>query len=117
MRKRDARDFMPVIVAKRLVEQTEQAGFVVMKKPPSGGAMSRPFMRDERFIWLAHYESAHRRIGRANQVADKLVFDAEAILWRHAHRRHAEEGAVGDPRHEFVGVVLPLAAVESAERT
>lgn len=40
-----ADDIMAEIVAHRLVEHLERAGFVVMKKPPSGGgaAMGRGF--------------------------------------------------------------------------
>ncbi len=35
----DAGEFMAAIVAKRLVERPQRAGFVVMKRPPiSGGA-------------------------------------------------------------------------------
>jgi hypothetical protein len=37
-RKHDAGEFMAAIVAKRLVEHLDRAGFVVMKKPPSVGA-------------------------------------------------------------------------------
>jgi hypothetical protein len=37
-RKHDADEFMTAIVAKRLVEHLDRAGFVVMKKPPSVGA-------------------------------------------------------------------------------
>ncbi len=36
-RKHDADDFMARIVAKRLVEYLDGAGFVVMKKPPVPG--------------------------------------------------------------------------------
>jgi hypothetical protein len=34
----DAAEMMAAIVAKRLVELLERSGFVVMKKPPIGGA-------------------------------------------------------------------------------
>jgi hypothetical protein len=37
-RKRDSREIMARIVARRLVEHLERAGFVVMKKPPVDGA-------------------------------------------------------------------------------
>jgi hypothetical protein len=37
-RKHDAGEFMAAIVAKRLVDHLERAGFVVMKRPPSVGA-------------------------------------------------------------------------------
>jgi hypothetical protein len=37
-RKHDAGEFMAAIVAKRLVEHLDRAGFVVMKKPPAVGA-------------------------------------------------------------------------------
>jgi hypothetical protein len=37
-RKHDADEFMARMVAKRLVEHLDGAGFVVMKKPPSVGA-------------------------------------------------------------------------------
>jgi hypothetical protein len=37
-RKHDADELMSAIVAKRLVEHLERSGFVVMKKPPIGGA-------------------------------------------------------------------------------
>jgi hypothetical protein len=37
-RKHDAGEIMAVIVARRLVEHLERAGFVVMKKPPEWGA-------------------------------------------------------------------------------
>jgi hypothetical protein len=37
-RKHDAAEMMAAIVAKRLVEHLERAGFVVMKRPPIGGA-------------------------------------------------------------------------------
>jgi hypothetical protein len=37
-RKHDAGEIMARIVAKRLVEHLERAGFVIMKKPPSAGA-------------------------------------------------------------------------------
>jgi len=37
-RKNDAGEFMAAIVAKRLVEHLERAGFVIMKKPPAVGA-------------------------------------------------------------------------------
>jgi hypothetical protein len=36
-RKHDASEVMARIVAKRLVEHLERAGFVIMKKPPIGG--------------------------------------------------------------------------------
>jgi hypothetical protein len=36
-RTHDAGEMMAAIVAKRLVEHLERAGFVVMKKPPIGG--------------------------------------------------------------------------------
>jgi hypothetical protein len=36
-RKFDAAEMMAGIVAKRLVEDLERSGFVVMKKPPIGG--------------------------------------------------------------------------------
>jgi len=36
----DAAETMAGIVAKRLVEHLERSGFVVMKKPPIGGAAS-----------------------------------------------------------------------------
>jgi hypothetical protein len=39
-RKHDAGEFKAAIVAKRLVAHLEQAGFVVMKKPPSDGDAS-----------------------------------------------------------------------------
>ena len=41
----DADSFMADLVAKRLVRHLERAGFVVMKKPPSGGhsALGRGF--------------------------------------------------------------------------
>ena len=44
-RKRDSREIMARIVARRLVEHLERAGFVVMKKPPVVGAsaMGRGF--------------------------------------------------------------------------
>ena len=37
-RKHDLGQFMAQIVAKRLVEHLDRAGFVVMKKPPTAGA-------------------------------------------------------------------------------
>ena len=37
-RKHDAGEFMAAIVARRLVEHLDRAGFVVMKKPPAIGA-------------------------------------------------------------------------------
>jgi hypothetical protein len=37
-RKHDAGEFMAKIVARRLVDHLDRAGFVVMKKPPSVGA-------------------------------------------------------------------------------
>jgi hypothetical protein len=37
-RKHDAGEFMAAIVARRLVDHLERAGFVVMKKPPAVGA-------------------------------------------------------------------------------
>jgi hypothetical protein len=37
-RKHDAGEFMAAIVARRLVEHLERAGFVIMKKPPAVGA-------------------------------------------------------------------------------
>jgi hypothetical protein len=37
-RKHDAGEFMTKIVAKRLVDHLERAGFVVLKKPPAVGA-------------------------------------------------------------------------------
>ena len=37
-RKHDAGEFMARIVAKRLVEHLDRAGFVVMRKPPAVGA-------------------------------------------------------------------------------
>ena len=37
-RTHDAGEIMAAIVAKRLVEHLERSGFVVMKKPPIGGA-------------------------------------------------------------------------------
>jgi hypothetical protein len=37
-RKRDAGEFMAAIVARRLVEHLDRAGFFVMKKPPAIGA-------------------------------------------------------------------------------
>ena len=37
-RKHDAAEFMARIVAKRLVDHLERAGFVVMKRPPAVGA-------------------------------------------------------------------------------
>jgi hypothetical protein len=37
-RKHGAAEFMARIVAKRLVDHLEQSGFVVMKRPPTGGA-------------------------------------------------------------------------------
>jgi hypothetical protein len=37
-RKHDAGEFMATIVAKRLVEHLDRAGFVVMKKPAGVGA-------------------------------------------------------------------------------
>ena len=37
-RKHDAGEFMAAIVAKRLVEHLDRAGFVVMRKPPNVGA-------------------------------------------------------------------------------
>jgi hypothetical protein len=37
-RKHDAGEFMAKIVARRLVEHLDRAGFVVMKKPPAVGA-------------------------------------------------------------------------------
>jgi hypothetical protein len=37
-RKHDAGEFMAAIVARRLVEHLDRAGFVVMKKPPAVGA-------------------------------------------------------------------------------
>jgi len=36
-RKRDSPEIMARIVARRLVEHLERAGFVVMKKPPATG--------------------------------------------------------------------------------
>jgi hypothetical protein len=36
-RKHDAGEIMAAIVAKRLVEHLERAGFVIMQKPPSVG--------------------------------------------------------------------------------
>jgi hypothetical protein len=44
-RKHDAAEMMAQIVAKRLVEHLEWAGFVVMKRPPIGG--SGPDFRGE----------------------------------------------------------------------
>ena len=37
-RKHDAGEIMAAIVARRLVDHLERAGFVVMKKPPAVGA-------------------------------------------------------------------------------
>ncbi len=37
-RKHDAAEMMARIVAARLVEHMERAGFVIMKRPPVGGA-------------------------------------------------------------------------------
>jgi hypothetical protein len=37
-RKRDSGEIMAAIVARRLVEHLDRAGFVVMKKPPAVGA-------------------------------------------------------------------------------
>jgi hypothetical protein len=37
-RTHDAAEIMAAIVAKRLVEHLERSGFVVLKKPPIGGA-------------------------------------------------------------------------------
>jgi hypothetical protein len=37
-RKHDAAEMMAGIVAKRLVDHLERSGFVVMKRPPIGGA-------------------------------------------------------------------------------
>jgi hypothetical protein len=39
-RKHDAGEFMARIVARRLVDHLERAGFVVMKRPPAHGAGS-----------------------------------------------------------------------------
>jgi hypothetical protein len=39
-RKRDAREFMAAIVAKRLVDHLERAGFAVMRRQPIGGNAS-----------------------------------------------------------------------------
>jgi hypothetical protein len=36
-RKHDAAEYMAAIAAERVVRRLEQAGFVVMKKPPLGG--------------------------------------------------------------------------------
>jgi hypothetical protein len=46
-RKHDAGEFMAAIVARRLVEHLDRAGFVVMKKPPAVGAaaLGRGFER------------------------------------------------------------------------
>ena len=46
-RARNADDIMAEIVAKRLVEHLQRAGFVVMKKPPivGGAALGRGFER------------------------------------------------------------------------
>jgi hypothetical protein len=46
-RKHDAGEIMAAIVARRLVEHLERAGFVVMKKPPAvgAGALGRGFER------------------------------------------------------------------------
>jgi hypothetical protein len=46
-RKHDAGEFMAKIVARRLVEHLDRAGFVVMKKPPAVGAstLGRAFER------------------------------------------------------------------------
>ena len=46
-RTENADKLMPEIVAKRLVERRERAGFVVMKKPPTdgGAAIARGFAR------------------------------------------------------------------------
>ena len=41
-RTHDAGEMMAAIVAKRLVEHLERSGFVVMKKPPIGGARDWP---------------------------------------------------------------------------
>jgi hypothetical protein len=37
----NADEFMSAVVAKRLVEHLERSGFVVMKRPPIGGAAVR----------------------------------------------------------------------------
>jgi len=46
-RKRDAGEFMARIVARRLVEHLENAGFVVMRKPlaPGEAALGRDYER------------------------------------------------------------------------
>jgi hypothetical protein len=44
-RKHDAAEMMARIVAKRLVEHLERAGFVIMKRPPAGGS-SPPYRGD-----------------------------------------------------------------------
>lgn len=46
-RKHDADEFMAKIVARRLVDHLERAGFVVMKKPPAvgAGALGRGYER------------------------------------------------------------------------
>ena len=41
-RVRDADELISAIVAKRLVEHLERAGFVVMKRPPIGGTAAIP---------------------------------------------------------------------------
>ena len=40
-RKHDAGEFMAAIVARRLVEHLDRAGFVVMKKPPAIGGFEK----------------------------------------------------------------------------
>ena len=46
-RKRDAGELMAAIVARRLVEHLDRAGFVVMKKPPAvgGSTLGRGFKK------------------------------------------------------------------------
>lgn len=46
-RKHDAAEMMARIVAKRLVEHLERAGFVALKRPPIGG-MRRPIVARSR---------------------------------------------------------------------
>jgi hypothetical protein len=43
----NADEFMSAIVARRLVEHLERSGFVVMKKPPIGGAAGRVMRADD----------------------------------------------------------------------
>ncbi len=86
----NADDVMAAIVAKRLVEYLERAGFVVMKRPPAlGGAaigrvtVTRPYLPALRSVtvtrpylpipafprWFAHHpRRPHRRPGLPHHV-------------------------------------------------